>query len=83
LVVKIPWSNLYGAAVEATIEGLYLLLAPNNQVEYNAEKEEQREYDAKLAELQKIDDRKKLEEGSVKCNLVFSGTKYSLSFICI
>lgn len=63
MVVKIPWSNLYGASVEATIEGLYLLLAPNNQVEYNAEKEEQRVFENKIAELQRIDDRKKLAEG--------------------
>ena len=29
LTLKIPWKNLYSAPVEATIEGLYVLVVPN------------------------------------------------------
>lgn len=29
LVLKIPWRNLYKEPVEATVEGLYVLLVPN------------------------------------------------------
>lgn len=28
LTLKIPWKNLYGEAVVATLEGLYLLVVP-------------------------------------------------------
>lgn len=28
LALKIPWKNLYGEAVVATLEGLYLLVVP-------------------------------------------------------
>lgn len=28
LTLKIPWKNLYGEAVVATLEGLYLLIVP-------------------------------------------------------
>lgn len=33
LTLKIPWKNLYGEAVVATLEGLYLLVVPE-QVSY-------------------------------------------------
>ncbi|KAF2903862.1 hypothetical protein ILUMI_02321 [Ignelater luminosus] len=62
LVLKIPWKNLYGAAVEANIEGLYLLVVPNQQVVYDPEKEEKQEIKSKQDELQRIEDAKKKEE---------------------
>jgi len=30
LTLKIPWKNLYKEAVEATLDGLYLLAVPNS-----------------------------------------------------
>lgn len=61
LVLKIPWKNLYSLPVEADIEDLYLLVAPNSSVKYDAEKQEKGDLDFKKSELQKIEDAKKRE----------------------
>lgn len=65
LVLKIPWKNLYGAPVEATIQDLYLLVVPNQQVKYDATKEEKRDQQSKQTELQRIEEvkRKEAEKG--------------------
>ena len=60
--MKIPWKNLYKEPVEATIEDLYLLAAPLQSIEYNEEKEQKKQIDAKKAELARIDAAKKLEK---------------------
>lgn len=60
-MLKIPWKNLYGAAVEASIEGLYLLVVPSQQVVYDPQKEEKNEIKSKQDELQRIEDAKKKE----------------------
>ncbi|KRT85331.1 hypothetical protein AMK59_1583, partial [Oryctes borbonicus] len=61
LTLKIPWKNLYYSSVEATIDGLYLLIEPNLQVRYDVAKEEKRSFDAKQAELNRIEEAKKKE----------------------
>ncbi|KAF5289221.1 hypothetical protein FQR65_LT00109 [Abscondita terminalis] len=61
LVLKIPWKNLYGSPVEATVEGLYLLVVPHQQAVYDDEKEKEQERKNKIVELQKIDELKKKE----------------------
>lgn len=61
LVLKIPWKNLYSLPVEADVEDLYLLVAPNAAVNFNPEKQEKADLDAKLAELAKVDEAKKRE----------------------
>lgn len=61
LVLKIPWKNLYSAPVEAYIDRLYLLAVPNNSVRYNAEREDKNAFEAKKAELERIQLVKKLE----------------------
>lgn len=61
LVLKIPWKNLYSAPVEAYIDRLYLLAVPNSSVRYNAEREEKATFEAKKAELDRIQLAKKLE----------------------
>lgn len=61
LVLQIPWKNLYGAPVQASIENLYLLVVPNQQVVYDPEKEEKRAQDAKQAEIQRVELAKKKE----------------------
>ncbi|KAI4459978.1 vacuolar protein sorting-associated protein vps13 [Holotrichia oblita] len=63
LVLKIPWKNLYYSSVEASIEGLYLIVEPSQQIQYDAEKEEKRDFDAKQAMLAQVEEarKKKLE----------------------
>ena len=56
LTLKIPWKNLYKEAVEATLDGLYLLAVPNEEVEYDSEKEEKREQEAKQTQLAAIEE---------------------------
>lgn len=62
LVLKVPWSKIYSAPVEAYIDKLYLLVVPNNSVRYNAEREEKNKFEAKKAELERIQQAKILEE---------------------
>lgn len=59
LVLKIPWKNLYGAPVEAAIDRLYLLVVPNVEVKYDAEKEEKSRQQAKQSDLKRIEEAKK------------------------
>lgn len=60
-MLKIPWKNLYGAAVEASIEDLYLLVVPNQEIKYDAVKEEKWAFEAKQAEINKVEMAKKKE----------------------
>lgn len=72
MVLKIPWKNLYSERVVAQVEDLYILVAPNNEVVYNAEKEAKNALQNKLSELQKMEDAKKKEreKGELeKCNV--------------
>ncbi|XP_077329347.1 intermembrane lipid transfer protein VPS13C isoform X3 [Lithobates pipiens] len=56
LTLKIPWKNLYGDAVVAKLEGLYLLVVPGASMKYDAEKEERNLQEAKQRELQRIEE---------------------------
>ncbi|XP_037689727.1 vacuolar protein sorting-associated protein 13C isoform X2 [Choloepus didactylus] len=56
LTLKIPWKNLYGEAVVATLEGLYLLVVPGASIKYDAEKEEKSLQDIKQKELFRIEE---------------------------
>ncbi|XP_029725509.1 intermembrane lipid transfer protein Vps13 isoform X2 [Aedes albopictus] len=62
LVLKIPWKNLYSAPVEAIVDKLYILAVPNTDIRYNAEKEDKNSFEAKKAELLRIEQAKKNEE---------------------
>jgi vacuolar protein sorting-associated protein 13A/C len=62
LVLKVPWSKIYSAPVEAQIDKLFLLVVPNNSVRYNAEREEKNKFEAKKAELERIQQAKLLEK---------------------
>lgn len=62
LTLKVPWSKIYSAPVEAYIDRLYLLVVPNNSVQHSAEREERNKYDSKKAELERIQQAKKMEE---------------------
>lgn len=59
--MKIPWKNLYTAPIDVTIEKLYLLVVPNNSIRYDQEKEDKANYEAKVAEFKRIEDKKKAE----------------------
>nr|XP_048724050.1 intermembrane lipid transfer protein VPS13C isoform X3 [Caretta caretta] len=80
LTLKIPWKNLYGEAVVATLEGLYLLIVPGASIKYDVEKEEKYLQDNKQKELSRIEEalQKSAEKGT------HSGdTIYGLeSFVC-
>ncbi|KAL7980317.1 hypothetical protein Chor_014646 [Crotalus horridus] len=56
LTLKIPWKNLYGEAVVASLEGLYLLVVPGTSIKYDAEKEEKYLQDNKQKELSRIEE---------------------------
>uniref|UniRef100_A0A182NLZ6 Vacuolar protein sorting-associated protein 13 n=1 Tax=Anopheles dirus TaxID=7168 RepID=A0A182NLZ6_9DIPT len=62
LVLKIPWKNLYSAPVEAIVDKLYVLAVPNTDVRFNDEKEQRNAFEAKKAELARIEQAKKNEE---------------------
>nr|XP_020640413.1 vacuolar protein sorting-associated protein 13C isoform X1 [Pogona vitticeps] len=66
LTLKIPWKNLYGEAVVATLEGLYLLVVPGASIKYDAEKEEKYLQDNKQKELARIEEalQKAAEKGA-------------------
>uniref|UniRef100_A0A8D1TM35 Vacuolar protein sorting 13 homolog C n=1 Tax=Sus scrofa TaxID=9823 RepID=A0A8D1TM35_PIG len=66
LTLKIPWKNLYGEAVVATLEGLYLLIVPGASIKYDAEKEEKSLQDSKQKELSRIEEalQKAAEKGA-------------------
>jgi len=66
-VLKIPWKNLYSQPVVVNIEDLYVLVSPNNNVRYNAEKEAKYEMDLKKAALDALEAarKKELEKGKI------------------
>lgn len=65
-MLKIPWKNLYSLPVVADVEDLYLLVAPNASVPYNAEKQEKIDWEVKKGELDKFDEAKKREQDKDK-----------------
>ncbi|KAM4748951.1 intermembrane lipid transfer protein VPS13C [Rhinophrynus dorsalis] len=79
LTLKIPWKNLYGDAVSATLEGLYLLVVPGASIKYDAEKEERQMQEAKQRELLRIEEamQKSAEKGvpGDLQNFVYSNVK--------
>ncbi|XP_030829188.1 vacuolar protein sorting-associated protein 13C isoform X3 [Strongylocentrotus purpuratus] len=62
LTLKIPWKNIYAAPVEATLEGLYIVAAPNADIKYNAEKDKKQKFEAKQRTLQRVEDAKTKEK---------------------
>lgn len=62
LVLKIPWKNLYSGSVEATIDSLFLLVVPTQDVSYDSEKEEKMKQTAKQNEISRIENIKFLDQ---------------------
>ncbi|XP_053604237.1 intermembrane lipid transfer protein Vps13 isoform X1 [Plodia interpunctella] len=71
LVLKIPWKNLYGASVEATIDRLFLIVNPTAEVKYDHDKEEKMALAAKQAELARVEAAKKMEKEKDKLDETF------------
>jgi N-terminal region of Chorein or VPS13 len=61
LVLKIPLTNLYKAPWIVCIERVFLLSVPNEEVGYDAEKEERLVQEAKQKEIAKVEEAKRLE----------------------
>lgn len=61
-MLKIPWKNLYGASVEASIERLFLIVSPTASIKYDQEKEEKMTLATKQAELERVAEAKKQAE---------------------
>lgn len=70
LTLKIPWKNLYSAPVEASVDTLYLLAVPKQEIKYDPVKEDQWAQDAKQKELDRVElaklQEKEKEEGKEK-----------------
>jgi len=62
LVLKIPWKNLYSGSVEASIDSLFLLVVPTQDVTYDPEKEEKNKQTAKQNDILRIENIKLLEQ---------------------
>ena len=52
LTMSIPWSNLRGKPVKINIEDIFLLAAPKQEDEFNAEEEESRTHAVKMEKLE-------------------------------
>uniref|UniRef100_A0A3B3Z2I0 Vacuolar protein sorting 13 homolog A n=1 Tax=Poecilia mexicana TaxID=48701 RepID=A0A3B3Z2I0_9TELE len=57
LELKIPWTDIYNQSVEATLDGVYLLIVPT-AIKYDAEKEEKQLQEARQRELDRIEETK-------------------------
>lgn len=62
LVLKIPWKNLYSGSVEASIDSLFLLVVPTQDVSYDVEKEEKNKQTVKQNEILRIENIKLLDQ---------------------
>ena len=54
--MTIPWTNLSNAPWVVRIERVFLLSVPNEEVRYNAEKEELLVQEAKQKEIAKVEE---------------------------
>lgn len=62
MVLKIPWKNLYSGSVEASIDSLFMLVVPTQDVSYDVEKEEKNRQTAKQNEISRIENIKLLDQ---------------------
>lgn len=62
LTLSIPWSNLRGKPVRVNIEDVYVLAAPREDQDYDAEEEEKRQHTLKM---EKLDSAELLKERNI------------------
>uniref|UniRef100_H3C3Y7 Vacuolar protein sorting 13 homolog A n=1 Tax=Tetraodon nigroviridis TaxID=99883 RepID=H3C3Y7_TETNG len=73
LELKIPWKNLYTQSVEATLDGVYLLIVPLASIKYDAEKEEKQLQEARQRKLQQIETKLTAGDQGLGSDLIFKG----------
>lgn len=61
-MLKIPWKNIYTAPVEVSVENLFLLVNPIQDVVYDPVKEEKLKQDTKQALINQVELAKKVEK---------------------
>lgn len=61
-MLKVPWTSIYTKPTIIKIEDVYLLAQPNQQVAYDAEKEDKRLIESRRKEIDKIENAKKAEK---------------------
>jgi len=66
LILEVPWKSLYTSPIKATIDGLYLLVVPKTEVEYDAKRDEKEQHEAKMREVHKIEQLRKEKEEAEK-----------------
>ncbi|CAF1245225.1 unnamed protein product [Adineta ricciae] len=62
LTLQVPWKNLYTHPTKATIDGLFLLVVPKTEVEYDAKRDEREQHEAKMKEVRKVEELRKEKE---------------------
>lgn len=82
--MKIPWKNLYGGSVEASIDSLFLLVVPTQDVTYDIEKEEKNKQTAKQNEILRIENIKLMDQQkSSMCTSININLYTILWFSCV
>jgi len=66
LILEVPWKSLYTSPIKATIDGLYLLVVPKTEVEYDAKRDEKEQHEVKMREVHKIEELRKEKEEAEK-----------------
>jgi len=62
LTLQIPWKSPYSSPTKAAIDGLYLLIIPKTEVEFDPKRDEKEQYEAKMREIEKIERLRKEKE---------------------
>ncbi|CAF1542330.1 unnamed protein product [Adineta steineri] len=62
LILQIPWTNLYTHSTKVTIDGLFVLVIPKTEVEYDAQRDAKEKHEAKMKEVRKVEKLRKEKE---------------------
>ncbi|UJR35157.1 hypothetical protein I4U23_027926 [Adineta vaga] len=62
LTLQVPWKNLYTHPTKATIDGLFLLVVPKTEVEFDAQRDAREQHEAKMKEVRKVEELRKEKE---------------------
>ncbi|CAF2933999.1 unnamed protein product [Rotaria sp. Silwood2] len=62
LTLQVPWKNLYTYPTKATIDGLFLLVVPKTEVQYDSQRDEKEQHEAKMKEVRQVEELRKRKE---------------------
>ncbi|CAF4190264.1 unnamed protein product [Rotaria sp. Silwood2] len=62
LTLEVPWKTIYISPTKVIIDGLFLLVVPKTEVEYDAKRDEKEKHEAKMREVHKIEELRKEQE---------------------